>query len=217
MMLSVTLCAILANTQVVYDTNDPMVTESLSIRKPMVVEITGGVSESSAISFHKDMLEAQQTGQSVIPIVIDTYGGSVYAMFRMVDAIKQSKVPVATIIIGKAMSAGAVLASCGTEGLRYMSPRSTIMVHEISDRSGGKMKEIESNTEEGKRLNKMLFELMSVNIGKNPSYIKDIVLSKGNADWYLSPEQALEHNLINHIGIPNMVVTPKVVIDLINN
>lgn len=40
----------------------------------------------------------------------------------MVSDIKHSRIPVATIVQGKAMSCGAILFSCGEEGMRYMDP-----------------------------------------------------------------------------------------------
>ena len=34
------------------------------------------------------MINAQNTGQSIIPIVIDSYGGEVYSLLKMIDMIK---------------------------------------------------------------------------------------------------------------------------------
>jgi len=216
-MLSQTIMVLglLVNTTMVDNINDPMITDG-KINAPAIVRVTGSISESSVESFARKMYEAKETGQSVIPIVITSYGGSVYALFKMIDIINEIKkdVPVATIVIGKAMSAGAVLLSCGTEGMRYISPMSTIMIHEVSSGTRGKVGEIKADAKETDRLNVALIETIAINIGKPKSYFIDIIHSKSHADWYLTPEIALEHGLVNKIGIPNLNVKATVTVTL---
>jgi len=212
---AIMVLGLLVNTTMVDNIDDPMITDG-KIHAPAIVRVTGSISESSVESFARAMYAAKDTGQPVIPIVITSYGGSVYALFKMVDIINEIKkdVPVATIVIGKAMSAGAVLSSCGTKGMRYASPTSTFMIHEVSSGTSGKTGEIKADAKETDRLNNMLLEMIAVNIGKPKAYIVDIVHSKGHADWYLSPEDALEHGLINKIGIPNLNVKATVTVTL---
>jgi len=78
--------------------------------------------ETAAKEFTILMMKAQNTGQPYIPVIIDSYGGQVYSLMSMISDIKHSKVPVATIAQGKAMSCGAILFSFGAEGHRYMDP-----------------------------------------------------------------------------------------------
>ena len=79
--------------------------------------------------FSEQMSKAHETGQEIIPIICDSYGGQVYNLLAMVDEIRSASLPVATIVEGKAMSAGGILFSMGTEGHRYMAPHSTLMIH----------------------------------------------------------------------------------------
>lgn len=187
-----------------------MIEHDRSVRNPITVYVHGRITESTAKAFAVDMQRAKDTGQPVIPIVISTYGGSVYALLEMIDTIKSIDVPVATIVTGKAMSAGAVLASCGTEGLRFASPYSTYMIHEITSSASGKIKEIEVDTEETKRLNNLLMQIMATNIGKRPDYFLDMVQKKGHADWYFTPKQAKWHGLANHIKVPDVRININV-------
>ncbi len=211
----ITILGLLINTTVVNNINDPMITDG-EIRIPSIVRVNGGVTESSADSFAKAMYEAQQTGQPVIPIVISSYGGSVYSLFKMVDIINKIKkdTPVATIVIGKAMSAGAVLLSCGTDNMRWISPNATIMIHEVSSQISGKTGEVKADADETSRLNELLLGIMSKNIGKKRSYLRDIIHSHGHADWYLTPDEAVRHNIVNHIGIPKFEISATVKIIL---
>ena len=62
----------------------------------------------------------------------------------MISSIKTSKIPVATIVQGKAMSCGAILFSFGEEGRRFMDPNATLMIHDVSSGQLGKVEEVTS-------------------------------------------------------------------------
>lgn len=176
------------------------------ITRPITVKISGRITESSAKKFASDMDAAQETGQPVIPVIIRSYGGNVYSLLSMIDVIRNSKVPVATIVVGKAMSAGAVLLSCGADGMRYMAPNATIMIHEVSSSMHGKIIGVKADVNEALRLNRLILGIMSLNIGKNKKYIASIIHLKGHADWYLTAREAKKYGLVNHIGVPEFVV-----------
>jgi ATP-dependent Clp endopeptidase proteolytic subunit ClpP len=173
---------------------------------PAIVHFTGEFDEESAKKFLDDFRGAEdhavKTKQECLPIVIDSYGGQVYSLLGMVDIIKSCKIPVATIISGKAMSCGAVLATCGTEGYRYMAPSATMMIHEVSSGAFGKVEEIKVSSKETDRLNGLILKLMAKNIGKTEHYIMDLIDQNRHADWFLDAEEAVKHNLVNKIGIP---------------
>ena len=84
------------------------------------------------------MALAHSTGQKVIPVVIDSYGGQVYSLMSMIAAIESAELPVATIVEGKAMSCGAVLLSFGEQGMRFADPHATVMIHDVSSGGYGK-------------------------------------------------------------------------------
>lgn len=164
--------------------------------------------EESAYKFNRELADAKSSLQPVIPIIIDSYGGEVYSLLSMVDAIHSvNNKPVATIITGKSMSCGAVLFSQGSEGYRYMAPNATLMIHDVSSGNIGKVEEINANAKEVTRLNDLIYELMAKGAGKkDPKYFWKLVHQKGRADWYLTSTEAKKHNLANHIEIPKMKV-----------
>lgn len=172
--------------------------------------------EASAAKFFADMTEAENSNQDIIPIVIDSFGGQVYSLFAMIDCIKASKKKIATISIGKSMSCGSVLLSCGHEGFRFSSPMSTILIHDVSGWEFGKVQEIKTGAQEIERLNETFYHIMDRNCGHNEGYFQKIVHDeKGHADWFLTPEEAKKHNLVNHIRIPHFEITVKVDVDLV--
>ena len=176
---------------------------------PIVIRVNK-FDEASARSFSNLMTKAQNTGQPIVPIVIDSYGGQVYSLMSMVSDINSSRVPVATIVQGKAMSCGALLFSLGAEGHRYMDTDSTIMIHDVSSMSWGKVEEIEASAKETSRLNKKVYQMMAQNCGKRKNYFLDLIHEKGHADWFLDADEAVKHNLANHIKVPELQIKAEV-------
>ena len=176
---------------------------SITYRSPITVTVNK-FNEESANQFKKDMVKAQNSGQKIIPVEIDSYGGEVYSLLKMIDVIKASSVPVATICIGKAMSCGAILLTFGAEGHRYMAPSSTVMIHDVSSGSWGKVEDIKTDAKEVDRLNQFVYRMMANNCGKDSEYFLKIVHEKSHADWYLDAEEAKKHNVVNHLRVPKM-------------
>jgi len=166
--------------------------------------------EDSARKFYESFQKAMKSGQTILPIIIDSYGGSVDALVVMMELIESSPIPVATICIGKAMSCGAMLLSCGTEGMRYIAPTSRVMIHHVSSGMWGTVPDLKNSTEEVERLQKTVFEKVSLNCGQKKNYFLKILKERGNLDWYLTPEECVTHNLVNHIKVPELKTTIKV-------
>ena len=186
----------------------------LQLRHNPVIIRVNEFNEQSASDFSKQIGLAHNTGQDVIPIVIDSYGGQVYSLMSMVAAIKDSSLPVATIIEGKAMSCGAILFSFGEEGRRYMDPNATLMIHDVSSMAWGKVEDVKVSAEETDRLNQTVYKMMARNVGHDDDYFLDKVHERGHADWFLDAKQAKKHKLANHLRIPTFYIDVSVKIKM---
>ena len=180
---------------------------------PIVIRVRK-FDEAAAKEFSELMSVAQNTGQPVVPVIIDSYGGQVYSLMSMISDIRHSKIDVATIVQGKAMSCGALLFSFGKDGMRYMDPDATLKIHDVSSMRFGKVEEIKASAEETERLNKKVYRMMAKNCGHPEDYFLDIIHQKGHADWFLDTPQARKHNLANYDHIPTLKITTKVEFDL---
>lgn len=191
----------------------PLIKE-IELRSDPVMITVNEFTEESANEFTTLVSSAQNTGQKVLPVIIDSYGGQVYSLLTMISAIKSSKIPVATIIRGKAMSCGALLASFGEDGLRFMDKDATLMIHDVASMAFGKVEELKADAREADRLNKKVFTMMARNCGKADDYFLNLIHDKGHADWFLEAEEAKEHNIIQQIRVPDLKATVKVDISL---
>ena len=179
---------------------------------PMVLRVRK-FDEDTAKAFASAMMKAQNTGQPIVPVIIDSYGGQVYSLMSMISDIKHSKIPVATIAQGKAMSCGAILFSFGTEGHRYMDPDATVMIHDVSSMGWGKVEEIKADAAEVERLNQRVYRMMAENCGQKEDYFLDIVHNKSHADWYLDAEECKRHKMANHLHVPELKIKATINFD----
>ena len=171
--------------------------------EPVVITVND-FTEESAKEFSELMSMAHNTGQKVIPIVIDSYGGLVHSLMSMIADINASDLPVATIVKGKAMSCGAILATFGAEGMRYADPDATFMIHEVSLGAFGKTEEVTASAEEGRRLNEKVLKMMARNCGQDESYFIDQIHDRKHADWFLTADEAHQIGMVNHVRVPKM-------------
>jgi ATP-dependent Clp protease protease subunit len=176
--------------------------KSIELKVDPIIIRVNEFNEDSAKEFVDAMSRAQNTGQNVIPVIIDSYGGQVYSLMAMIGAIKSSRIPVATIVEGKAASCGAILFTFGANGMRYMDPDATLMIHDVSSMAWGKVEEMKVSTREAERLNDKVYKMMARNCEKPEKYFLDIIHQKGHADWYLDGDECMSHNLANHLKIP---------------
>ena len=119
----------------------PEVKEFELHHNPVIVTVNK-FDEDSAKEFRTKVAMAHNTGQKIIPVIIDSYGGQVYSLMSMISTIKNSELPIATIVEGKAMSCGAILLSFGTEGYRFVDKDATVMIHDVSSGQLGKVEEV---------------------------------------------------------------------------
>ena len=190
----------------------PLIKE-VELRKSPVIVRVNKFDEESSKKFVTEVAQAHNTGQKVIPIVIDSYGGQVYSLMTMIAAIKDSELPVATIVEGKAMSCGAVLFTFGEEGMRFMDTDATVMIHDVSSMDFGKVEELKAGAKEADRLNEKIYTMMARNCGKKDDYFLKIVDKKKHADWFLDAEECKKHNIVNQLRLPTFRINVDVGIE----
>lgn len=170
---------------------------------PVVVKVIGEFNEGTATRLYDDCDKALKTGQKILPIFIDSYGGYVDSLVGMLDyfqSFRDNGVEIVTIACGKAMSCGAMLFGMGDK--RYVGARSRIMFHRLYGAAFGNPDDIKIDAEESERLEKSLFEEISRHIGKPKGWLFDTLKKKNFVNWYLTPKDALTEKVATEIGIP---------------
>ena len=194
-------------------TASPLLKEYELRYKPVIIYVNE-FNNKSAKEFSQKMTLAHNTGQPVIPIIIDSYGGEVYSLMNMISEIKSATLPVMTIVQGKAMSCGAVLFTFGQQGMRYMDPDATLMIHDVSSFQFGKIADLKADVEETDRLNKKIFKMMARNCSQEDDFFLKKLKNRDRADWYLEAKRAKKYNIANHLRTPTIQVNIDVKIKI---
>ena len=98
-----------------------------------VITIRGEITERTAQNFRAAVDKLKYQRQSEVALLeINSVGGEVYAAFEMLNTIRSSGMDWITYNASHAFSAGALLLSAGTSQARFMSPKSTAMIHGLS-------------------------------------------------------------------------------------
>ena len=123
-----------------------------------------------------------------IKLYIYTYGGVCYAGFALIDAIRASKTPVHTIVLGTAMSMGIFIFNAGHK--RLIGEHATLMYHDVSLHLESEMTEgIKIELAEGLRLQKMGIQFLTEYSLVEESVINDYINRK--ASWFIPAEEAI--------------------------
>lgn len=140
--------------------------------------------------------------QSII-VKIDSFGGSTHGLSNLFEALKTVKNPIITYTTSKAMSAGAILLSAaGSPGMRFASPNSSIMLHEISAGTIGHIEDMENEISMFKANNEQWLGILAKSMGmKNSQDIRNLIKTRGTGrELYLTAEEAKELNVVDNIG-----------------
>src|SRR3954449_8823782 len=125
-----------------------------------------------------------------INIYINSPGGDITALFAIYDTMQFIKNDIATICLGQAASAAAVLLAAGTKGKRLALPHSRILLHQPHGQVGyGQVTDLELAAKEILRMRELLEYLLSKHTGQTLERIhndtdRDFVMEAGEALAY---------------------------------
>jgi ATP-dependent Clp protease protease subunit len=123
-----------------------------------------------------------------IELYINSFGGSVYDALSLIDIVIHSATPIYTICTGYAMSAGFLIFICGAK--RFMTPRATLMIHQISGGFKGKIGDIEVGLEEYQRVETIINNLIFERTKVTPKMMEKN--RKQKEDWFLNTTEAIK-------------------------
>ncbi len=131
-----------------------------------------------------------------ISIYINSPGGDISSMFAIYDTMQFIKNDVATICLGQAASAAAVLLAAGTKGKRMALPHSRIMLHQPYGQVGyGQVTDLELAAKEILRMRDLLEEVLSEHTGQPI----DRVHADTDRDFVMEASEAQKYGIIDDV------------------
>lgn len=128
-------------------------------------------------------------------LYINSPGGSVYDALAIYDTMNFVKADVQTVGIGVQASAAAFLLSSGAKGKRFILPNGTVMIHQPSSGTRGKVTDQEIDLHESLRVKNLLEDIMAKNTGQKKSQIHDDM----ERDRWMTAEEAKKYGLVDAV------------------
>jgi len=138
---------------------------------------------------------ANEDPKKDISLYINSPGGSVYDALAIYDTMQFISPDVATFGIGVQASAAAFLLSSGAKGKRSVLEHSTVMIHQPSSGTRGKVTDQEIDLRESLRVKQLLEEIMAKNTGQKPEKIHDDM----ERDKWLTAQEAQKYGIADHV------------------
>ena len=131
-----------------------------------------------------------------INIYINSPGGDITALFAIYDTMQFIKNDIATICLGQAASAAAVLLAAGTKGKRLALPHSRVLLHQPYGQVGyAQVTDLEIAAREILRMRDLLEEILANHTGQPI----DRIHSDTDRDFVMEAPEALAYGIIDDI------------------
>ncbi|MBX7069849.1 MAG: ATP-dependent Clp protease proteolytic subunit [Microthrixaceae bacterium] len=130
-----------------------------------------------------------------INLYINSPGGEMTGFFAIVDTMRYIQAPVATICVGQAASAAAVLLAAGEPGHRYILPNARVLFHQPHGGAQGQSVDIEIQVREMVEMRERMVDLLVEATGQARSRI----VADLDRDYIIRGEQAVEYGAVDHI------------------
>ena len=131
-----------------------------------------------------------------INIYINSPGGDINSLFAIYDTMQFIKNDIATICLGQAASAAAVLLAAGTKGKRLALPHSRVLLHQPYGQVGyGQVTDLEIAAKEILRMRDLLEEILASHTGQSIERIH----ADTDRDFVLEAQEALEYGIIDDV------------------
>jgi len=156
----------------------------------------GEVNEEMTKNFIPKLLEFEQSDfNRDIVVYVDSYGGEIHSFVTIHDMINLCNCDVATVCVGKAMSAGAMLLLSGQKGKRFITENSNVMIHQLLSGCCNNMKELEAHTNYNKELQNMIEKIILKNTKIKKTELKEMM----TVSKFMSAKEALKYGIVDYI------------------
>ena len=161
-----------------------------------IVFLTGGVDDDTAnlVIAQLLFLEAEDPKKDIF-LYVNSPGGSVSAGLAILDTMNHVKPSVATVCVGMAASAAAVILASGAKGKRFALPNAEVMIHQPWGGAQGQATDIEITARHilatRDRLNKILAKATGQAISKIE---KDV-----ERDYFMTADEAKKYGVIDQV------------------
>ncbi len=130
-----------------------------------------------------------------IAVYINSPGGDMNGLFAIHDTMRYINPDVATICVGQAASAAAVLLAAGTPGKRYALPNARVLIHQPHGGAQGQSTDMELAVAEMVEMRRRMVEILVEATGQTAERITADI----DRDYIVRGDQAIAYGLVDQV------------------
>ena len=151
-------------------------------------------------------LESESTSKD-ISLYINSPGGEMTALFAIHDTMRYVAPDVATICVGQAASAAAVLLAAGAKGKRYVLPNARVLIHQPHGGAQGQTVDRELAVREMVEMRDRMVDILVAATGQQ----RDTIVADIDRDYTVRGADAVAYGLVDHIIDRRELAPPPVI------
>ena len=118
------------------------------------------------------LIHLESAGETEIGLYINSPGGSFSALTAIYDTMHFVRCDIATICVGQAASAAAVLLAAGTPGKRSLLPHAKVTLHQPSSQARGTLPDLAVEAKEVAKVRAEMDQILGKHTGQPPERIR---------------------------------------------
>lgn len=164
--------------------------------KDRIIFLGGPIDDAVANSIIAQLLFLDsQNSKEDIKIYINSPGGQVTSALAIYDTMQYVKADVATICIGMAASAAALLLTAGAKGKRSVLPNSEVLIHQVMGGAEGQATDVAIHANHILRIKQRLNEIMAKHTGQPIAKVE----KDADRDYFMTAEEAKKYGIVDKI------------------
>jgi ATP-dependent Clp protease, protease subunit len=141
------------------------------------------------------VLESQDPDRDIM-MYINSPGGSFTALMAIYDTMQYVRPDIATVCLGQAASAAAVVLAAGAPGKRLAVPNARVMIHQpATEGFYGQASDLEIQANEITRMRRLLESTLANHSHRTPEQVRQDI----ERDKILTADEAKEYGLIDDV------------------
>ena len=132
-----------------------------------------------------------------ITMYINSPGGSFTSLMAIYDTMQYVRADVATVCLGQAASAAAILLAAGTPGKRACLPNARVLIHQPAVSGGiqGQVSDLEIQAKEIERMRRLMETTLAHHTGRTPEQVR----KDTDRDKILTAIEAKEYGIVDTV------------------
>lgn len=130
-----------------------------------------------------------------VSLYINSPGGDMNGLFAIHDTMRFINPDVATICVGQAASAAAVLLAAGTPGKRYVLPNARVLIHQPHGGAQGQSTDMELAVAEMVEMRRRMVQILVEATGQSAERITADI----DRDYIVRGDQAIAYGLVDSV------------------